>query len=159
MGFYTGQAAARRRAQLEYEEKLKAEMEQKEKQQQRERGGGAGGLLALLQGLSLKESDDDGASGGGGGDGGKGTCDLCDGMFPNPVTYHMKKIHRGCGKSANGMGYDSRGAYRSGWQGDCGDGGSGPSTWYLLCKDCRAKYLRQVRTTYMYVHTYLYVSM
>ncbi len=73
--------------------------------------------------------------------GGSTVCELCDQSYLDPVTYHMKDIHPGCGKHANGWGYNSRGAYCSGWAGNCGDGGRGGSTWYLLCKDCHARYL------------------
>lgn len=75
--------------------------------------------------------------------GGSTTCELCDNVFPDPVTYHMKETHAGCGKHANGWGYNSRGSYCSGWAGNCGDGGRGGSTWYLMCKDCHGKYLSQ----------------
>ncbi len=119
-----GQAAARRRQE---------EAERKEKEQRE-----TGAMVALLAGLGLKDSSNSDS------DGGKTMCDLCDGTFPNPVTYHMRKFHTGCGRHANGMGYNSRGQYVSGWKGDCGDGGRSGSTWYLLCRDCRAKYLRQV---------------
>ncbi len=133
---YVGQAAARRRqAQLEYEAKLKAEMEAKEN------SDNSVGLLALLQGLGISERSGESEPE----EGGKTDCELCDGSFNNPVTYHMKKIHKGCGKHANGMGYNSRGQYVSGWSGNCGDGGIGTSSWYLMCKDCHAKYIRQVR--------------
>ena len=73
--------------------------------------------------------------------GGSTACELCDQSFPDPVTYHMKDLHSGCGKHANGWGYNSRGTYCSGWAGNCGDGGRGGSTWYLLCKDCHARYM------------------
>ena len=75
--------------------------------------------------------------------GGNGTtlCELCEQSFPDPVTYHMKDAHPGCGKHASGWGYNSRGTFCSGWAGNCGDGGRGGSTWYLMCKDCHAKYL------------------
>ncbi len=81
------------------------------------------------------------AGGGGGGGGGSTVCELCDGTFADPVTYHMKDVHPGCGKHASGWGYNSRGTFCSGWAGNCGDGGRGGSTWYLMCKDCHAKYL------------------
>ncbi len=73
--------------------------------------------------------------------GGSTTCELCDQGFPDPVTYHMKEAHPGCGKHASGWGYNSRGTFCSGWAGNCGDGGRGGSTWYLMCKDCHSKYL------------------
>ena len=73
--------------------------------------------------------------------GGSTICELCDQSFPDPVTYHMKEVHPGCGKHASGWGYNSRGTFCSGWAGNCGDGGRGGSTWYLMCKDCHSKYL------------------
>lgn len=73
--------------------------------------------------------------------GGSTVCELCEQTFPDPVTYHMKDIHPGCGKHASGWGYNSRGTFCSGWAGNCGDGGRGGSTWYLMCKDCHTKYL------------------
>ena len=73
--------------------------------------------------------------------GGSTVCELCEQSFPDPVTYHMKDIHPGCGKHASGWGYNSRGTFCSGWAGNCGDGGRGGSTWYLMCKDCHTKYL------------------
>nr|CAB3264102.1 E3 ubiquitin-protein ligase MYCBP2 [Phallusia mammillata] len=68
-------------------------------------------------------------------------CDLCDNVHPYPVTYHMKQAHPGCSKYAGGLGYNSSGHYCGGWAGECGDGGIGGSTWYLLCVDCRGKYM------------------
>ena len=73
--------------------------------------------------------------------GGSTVCELCEQTFPDPVTYHMKEAHPGCGKHASGWGYNSRGTFCSGWAGNCGDGGRGGSTWYLMCKDCHTKYL------------------
>jgi len=75
------------------------------------------------------------------GGGGSTVCELCDQSFQDPVTYHMKESHPGCGKHASGWGYNSRGTFCSGWAGNCGDGGRGGSTWYLMCKDCHSKYL------------------
>ena len=73
---------------------------------------------------------------------GRTVCELCNGAFPNPVTYHMKAAHPGCGRVCGASGYKNTGDYStSGWVGDCGEGGSGLSTWYLMCKECRAKYL------------------
>ena len=69
----------------------------------------------------------------------KTVCELCKDSFPNPVTYHMKTAHPGCGRDAGGYGYDKTGVYRGGWRGDCGDGGSGICTWYLMCKECRTR--------------------
>ena len=74
---------------------------------------------------------------------GPALCELCDGNYSDPVTYHMKEAHPGCGKHAGGFGYNSRGSFCSGWAGNCGDGGKGGSTWYLMCKDCHEKYLAE----------------
>lgn len=82
-----------------------------------------------------------GGGAGAGGGGGSTVCELCDTSYPDPVTYHMKDIHPGCGQHASGWGYNSRGSYCSGWAGNCGDGGRGGSTWYLMCKACHGKYL------------------
>ena len=87
-----------------------------------------------------KEKDNKAPQAGGGG-GGFTDCELCDQGFPDPITYHMKEAHPGCGKHASGWGYNSRGTFCSGWAGNCGDGGRGGSTWYLMCKDCHSKYL------------------
>lgn len=70
------------------------------------------------------------------------TCELCGLMFPHPVTYHMKMMHPGCGWHAGGKGYNSGGNYCVGWAGNCGDGGIGGSSWYLICDTCREKYLK-----------------
>lgn len=68
-------------------------------------------------------------------------CELCDGYFPTPVTYHMAKVHPGCTVHADGHGYNSEGKYVPGWAGTCGNGGSGGSTWYIYCIPCRTKTL------------------
>ena len=68
-------------------------------------------------------------------------CELCDKVYPNPVTYHMKEVHPGCGEYGIEWGYNSEGTYLSGWAGNCGDGGQNKSTWYLMCKYCHSKYL------------------
>ncbi|XP_019855060.1 PREDICTED: E3 ubiquitin-protein ligase MYCBP2-like isoform X1 [Amphimedon queenslandica] len=102
-----------------YEEEKK-EMEKLKKEKEKKSGGGASPA-----------------------GGGATKCELCDVSFPDPVTYHMKDAHSGCGNHANGWGYNSRGSYCSGWAGNCGDGGRGGSTWYLMCKECHAKYLAQ----------------
>uniref|UniRef100_A0A336LRN5 RCR-type E3 ubiquitin transferase n=1 Tax=Culicoides sonorensis TaxID=179676 RepID=A0A336LRN5_CULSO len=67
-------------------------------------------------------------------------CELCDIFLPIPVTYHMRIVHPGCGKSSNGKGYNSIGVYCEGWAGNCGEGGQGASSWYLMCENCREKY-------------------
>ena len=69
-------------------------------------------------------------------------CELCGDMFSHPVTYHMREAHPGCGRHAGGQGYNSGGNFCGGWAGNCGDGGVGGSTWYLMCDRCRDKYLR-----------------
>ncbi|XP_026670203.1 E3 ubiquitin-protein ligase MYCBP2-like isoform X5 [Ceratina calcarata] len=69
-------------------------------------------------------------------------CELCGMTFPHPVTYHMKIMHPGCGWQAGGKGYNSWGNYCIGWAGNCGDGGVGGNSWYLMCDTCRDKYLR-----------------
>lgn len=69
-------------------------------------------------------------------------CELCGLMFPTPVTYHMKIMHPGCGWHAGSKGYNGSGSYCNGWAGNCGDGGVGRSSWYLICDTCRDKYLR-----------------
>ncbi|XP_074033015.1 MYC binding protein highwire isoform X2 [Leptinotarsa decemlineata] len=69
-------------------------------------------------------------------------CELCGDNFPHPVTYHMHQSHPGCGQHAGGKGYNSGGSYCLGWAGNCGDGGTPGSSWYLLCENCREKYLK-----------------
>lgn len=70
-------------------------------------------------------------------------CELCDLLLPIPVTYHMRSVHPGCGKSSKGKGYNSVGTYCNGWAGNCGEGGKGATSWYLLCEQCRANYTSQ----------------
>lgn len=70
-------------------------------------------------------------------------CELCGGSFPHPVTYHMRQSHPGCGRHAAGKGYNSNGNFCGGWAGNCGEGGFGGSSWYLLCDKCREKYLKE----------------
>ena len=72
-------------------------------------------------------------------------CELCGGMFPHPVTYHMRQAHPGCGRHAGGKGYNSGGNFCDGWAGNCGEGGVGGSSWYLICDLCREKYLKEKR--------------
>ena len=72
-------------------------------------------------------------------------CELCGGVYPHPITYHMRQAHPGCGRHAGGQGYNSGGNYCGGWAGNCGDGGIGGSTWYLMCDRCREKFLREKR--------------
>jgi hypothetical protein len=52
-------------------------------------------------------------------------CELCGGSFPQPITFHMKSCHPGCGEAAGGKGYNSGGNFCVGWAGNCGDGGIG----------------------------------
>ncbi|XP_048243746.1 E3 ubiquitin-protein ligase MYCBP2-like isoform X7 [Haliotis rufescens] len=82
-----------------------------------------------------------GMFGGGGGER-ETLCELCGGSFPHPVTYHMRQNHPGCGRHACGKGYNSGGNFCGGWAGNCGEGGIGGSSWYLMCDKCRDKYLR-----------------
>ncbi|GFY47108.1 hypothetical protein TNIN_284731 [Trichonephila inaurata madagascariensis] len=70
-------------------------------------------------------------------------CELCGNFFPHPVTYHMRQAHPGCGDHAGGKGYNSGGNFCGGWAGNCGDGGIGGSSWYLICDSCREKFMRQ----------------
>ncbi|XP_042905925.1 E3 ubiquitin-protein ligase MYCBP2 isoform X1 [Parasteatoda tepidariorum] len=70
-------------------------------------------------------------------------CELCGNFFPHPVTYHMRQAHPGCGDHAGGKGYNSGGNFCGGWAGNCGDGGIGGSSWYLICDRCREKFIRQ----------------
>lgn len=70
-------------------------------------------------------------------------CELCGQFFPHPVTYHMRQAHPGCGDHAGGKGYNSGGNFCGGWAGNCGDGGIGGSSWYLICDRCREKFIRQ----------------
>ncbi|XP_062580615.1 E3 ubiquitin-protein ligase MYCBP2-like [Saccostrea cucullata] len=80
-----------------------------------------------------------------GGDRGETQCELCGGMFPHPVTYHMRQAHPGCGRHAGGKGYNSSGIFCGGWAGNCGEGGLGGSSWYLICEKCREKCLKEKR--------------
>lgn len=70
------------------------------------------------------------------------SCELCGDMLTVPVSYHMLKTHPGCGQSSNGRGYTSNGTYKSGWSGDCGEGGI---AWYLLCESCRHGYMKNAK--------------
>src|SRR6218665_2323777 len=38
-------------------------------------------------------------------------CELCNLVFPHPVTYHMRQAHPGCGKPPGGQGYNSGGNF------------------------------------------------
>jgi E3 ubiquitin-protein ligase MYCBP2 len=70
-------------------------------------------------------------------------CDICGGYFEPPVTYHMRAAHPGCGGHAGGKGYNSGGQYCGGWAGNCGDGGIGGSSWYLICERCKERHRRK----------------
>ena len=70
-------------------------------------------------------------------------CDICGGYFEHPVTYHMRSCHPGCGGHAGGKGYNSGGQYCGGWAGNCGDGGLGGSSWYLICEACKEKHSKE----------------
>lgn len=70
-------------------------------------------------------------------------CELCDLLLAIPVTYHMRAVHAGCGMSSKGKGYNSVGTYCNGWAGNCGEGGKGATSWYLLCEMCRGNYIAQ----------------
>lgn len=70
------------------------------------------------------------------------SCELCGDTFTVPVSYHMLKTHPGCGQSSHGRGYTSNGTYKSGWLGDCGEGGI---AWYLLCESCRRGYMKNAK--------------
>lgn len=62
------------------------------------------------------------------------------------VKYIFLLLSQGCGRYAGGQGYNSIGHFCGGWAGNCGDGGIGGSTWYLVCDRCREKYLREKQT-------------
>lgn len=70
----------------------------------------------------------------------EGICEICGMYCSLPVTYHMRQCHPGCGRPAGGQGYNSGGGFSEGWAGNCGDGGIGSSTWYLVCRQCRLRY-------------------
>lgn len=69
-------------------------------------------------------------------------CELCGGVYPHPITYHMRHAHPGCGGLAGGKGYNSSGNFCVGWAGHCGDGGIGGNSCYIICDTCREKYIR-----------------
>ncbi|KMZ09796.1 uncharacterized protein Dsimw501_GD15825 [Drosophila simulans] len=73
-------------------------------------------------------------------------CEICELFLPMPVTYHMRIAHPGCGKSAKGKGYNSVGIFCEGWAGNCGEGGKGASSWFLMCDPCRDRYLASCRS-------------
>ncbi|XP_028966426.1 E3 ubiquitin-protein ligase MYCBP2 [Galendromus occidentalis] len=69
-----------------------------------------------------------------------GFCDMCDVAGHQAITQHMRTAHQGCGGPSKGKGYNSIGNYCGGWAGNCGDGGTVTSCWYLLCEECRSKH-------------------
>ncbi|XP_023247966.1 E3 ubiquitin-protein ligase highwire [Copidosoma floridanum] len=77
----------------------------------------------------------------------RGTCELCGLMVCYPVPEHMQNLHPGCGWNAGGKGYNAAGSYCVGWAGNCGEGGSEPTAWYLLCDTCRGKYMKNLDVT------------
>ncbi|XP_074845195.1 E3 ubiquitin-protein ligase MYCBP2 isoform X7 [Carettochelys insculpta] len=107
--------------------KIKKEKKKKEKAEARPRGNLFGEMAQLAVGGPEKDT----------------ICELCGESHPYPVTYHMRQAHPGCGRYAGGQGYNSIGHFCGGWAGNCGDGGIGGSTWYLVCDRCREKYLRE----------------
>ncbi|XP_062862093.1 E3 ubiquitin-protein ligase MYCBP2 isoform X11 [Trichomycterus rosablanca] len=107
--------------------KAKKEKKKKEKAEVRPRGNLFGEMAQLAMGGPEKDT----------------ICELCGESHPYPVTYHMRQTHPGCGRYAGGQGYNSIGHFCGGWAGNCGDGGIGGSTWYLVCDRCREKYLRE----------------
>jgi E3 ubiquitin-protein ligase MYCBP2 len=70
-------------------------------------------------------------------------CEMCGHYFQHPVTYHMRVAHPGCGGHAGSKGYNSGGHYCGGWAGNCGDGGVGGSSWYLICEKCREEHMKR----------------
>ncbi|XP_030198582.1 E3 ubiquitin-protein ligase MYCBP2 isoform X5 [Gadus morhua] len=107
--------------------KAKKEKKKREKAEVRPRGNLFGEMAQLAMGGPEKDT----------------ICELCGESHPYPVTYHMRQAHPGCGRYAGGQGYNSIGHFCGGWAGNCGDGGIGGSTWYLVCDRCREKYLRE----------------
>ncbi|XP_051563854.1 E3 ubiquitin-protein ligase MYCBP2 isoform X5 [Myxocyprinus asiaticus] len=110
--------------------KTKKEKKKKEKAEVHPRGNLFGEMAQLAMGGPEKDT----------------ICELCGESHPYPVTYHMRQAHPGCGRYAGGQGYNSIGHFCGGWAGNCGDGGIGGSTWYLVCDRCREKYLREKQT-------------
>ncbi|CAB1347399.1 unnamed protein product, partial [Coregonus sp. 'balchen'] len=108
--------------------KSKKEKKKREKAEVRPRGNLFGEMAQLAMGGPEKDT----------------ICELCGDSHPYPVTYHMRQAHPGCGRYAGGQGYNSIGHFCGGWAGNCGDGGIGGSTWYLV-KQSRKKPL-QVKT-------------
>ncbi len=126
-------AKARKMDKKDKEKNNKEDKKSKKKKEVKPAAGGRGNLFG------------DAAGGLFGGGERETMCELCGGLYPHPVTYHMRQAHPGCGRHAGGQGYNSGGNFCGGWAGNCGDGGIGGSTWYLMCDRCREKYLREKR--------------
>ncbi|CAO2591792.1 E3 ubiquitin-protein ligase MYCBP2 [Lemmus lemmus] len=123
-----GSCAVLKKKECEKEnKKTKKEKKKKDKTEIRPRGNLFGEMAQLAVGGPEKDT----------------ICELCGESHPYPVTYHMRQAHPGCGRYAGGQGYNSIGHFCGGWAGNCGDGGMGGSTWYLVCDRCREKYLRE----------------
>ncbi|KAJ8404609.1 hypothetical protein AAFF_G00334720 [Aldrovandia affinis] len=126
-----GSSAVLKRKESERDgKKAKKEKKKKDKGEARPRGNLFGEMAQLAMGGPEKDT----------------ICELCGESHPYPVTYHMRQAHPGCGRYAGGQGYNSIGHFCGGWAGNCGDGGIGGSTWYLVCDRCREKYLREKQT-------------
>ncbi|XP_065222944.1 E3 ubiquitin-protein ligase MYCBP2 isoform X3 [Planococcus citri] len=69
-------------------------------------------------------------------------CELCNGKYPSPVTYHMKSTHKGCGKASISKGYSAEGKYTSKVKGTCGEGGIKGTPSYVLCEACRERHMQ-----------------
>ncbi|XP_047141184.2 probable E3 ubiquitin-protein ligase HERC1 isoform X1 [Hydra vulgaris] len=73
-------------------------------------------------------------------------CEICNTKVTN-FNSHMHLNHPGCGRikssdDGGSYGYSSNGMYLGGWfEGKCGSGLGLP--YYLLCQDCRKKYLKE----------------
>ena len=126
-------AVAKIKVKVKDKEREREKKGKKKKEPKPAGGGGRGNLFGEAAGGLF-----------GGGDR-ETMCELCGGQYPHPVTYHMRQAHPGCGRHAGGQGYNSGGNFCGGWAGNCGDGGVGGSTWYLMCDRCREKYLREKR--------------
>ncbi|KAG8222416.1 hypothetical protein J437_LFUL004875 [Ladona fulva] len=83
---------------------------------------------------------------------GSAWCELCGGLFPHPVTHHMRAAHPGCG-AHSGKGYNSIGQLVSEYVGSCGDGGVGDHLWYLMCEACWEKYIGMRRKSSGTMHS------
>ncbi|XP_067667414.1 probable E3 ubiquitin-protein ligase HERC1 [Haliotis asinina] len=67
------------------------------------------------------------------------TCELCN-QETGVMSRHLRLCHPGCGRISRGHGYDGTGRYEQvGYGGICGSG----HPHYLLCRDCRDRYLLQ----------------